>query len=181
MIKLKHLPNILSSVRIVLSLPLLVIAPFTTWFMILYVTAGITDMVDGPLARRIGSVSTMGANLDGIADILLALIVLFRIVPAIQISTWIFVWILVVIAIKFLAIFISFVRYKQVVILHTYANKFTAFAAFLFPLFYITLDANLLLFILCVIASGAFFEEVLINSFSKEPKSDIKSFFIKGN
>lgn len=179
MIKLKYVPNILSIVRIVLSLPLLIIVPFTPWFMVLYALAGITDMIDGPLARRTGSVTALGANLDASADILLALIVLFRVIPFIEISAFAFAWVFVVIGIKLLAIFISFARHKEFVLLHTYANKFVAFAAFLFPLFYVRMDANVLLLILCALASVAFFEEVLINSFSKEPKRDVKSFFFR--
>lgn len=178
---MKHIPNCLSMLRILLCLPLIVLDPFGFWFLLLYTIAGITDMIDGPIARRTNTVTPFGANLDAAADLLFALIVFFRIIPELEIIPWMFAWILSIIALKFLSIFVSYIRHGELVLLHTYANKFTAFSLFLFPLLFVLMDLNLLLLILCIIASMAFFEELLINSSSKEPKRDVKGFFFTKN
>ena len=51
---MKHIPNILSASRIALCLPLLMVDAMTLPFWVLYMIAGITDMLDGFLARRWG-------------------------------------------------------------------------------------------------------------------------------
>lgn len=176
---IRHIPNILSTARIFLCLPLLILEPFSLGFMLLYTTAGITDMIDGPIARRTGHVTALGANLDGAADFLFALIVVIRILPAIEIAPWIVALIFVVIGMKCLSLFIAYIRHKELVLLHTYANKFAAFALFLFPLFYFVMNTTLLLMILIVIASLAFLEEILINSSSEKVQRDLKSIFYR--
>ena len=47
--------NLLSASRIALCLPLLLVDAMTIPFWTLYVTAGLTDMLDGFLARRASS------------------------------------------------------------------------------------------------------------------------------
>lgn len=174
---MKYVPNILSISRIILCFPLIVLTPFTPWFMAIYIIAGITDMIDGPLARKTGNTSPLGANLDGGADVLFALIVLFRIMPAIVMPPIIVILIFVVVAMKFLALFIAYIRHKELVLMHTYANKFAAFALFLFPLFYTSVNTELLLWSLIVIVSIAFLEEIMISSLSKQVSRDLKSIF----
>ena len=53
---MKRIPNLLSMSRIVLCLPLLLVDAITLPFWILYLIAGLTDMLDGFLARRWGVV-----------------------------------------------------------------------------------------------------------------------------
>ena len=51
---MKQIPNLLSALRIALCLPLLLMDVMTVPFLVLYVIAGTTDMLDGFLARRWG-------------------------------------------------------------------------------------------------------------------------------
>jgi cardiolipin synthase len=67
---LRQLPNIISSIRILLVVPIawtlhhrLYVA--TLW---LFAVAGVSDAVDGALARRFGWQSELGAMLDPLAD-----------------------------------------------------------------------------------------------------------------
>jgi cardiolipin synthase (CMP-forming) len=71
---LKSLPNALSATRLVLLVPLWVLAfrgeiAAVGWLL---VVAGATDVLDGWLARRLGATSAFGAQLDSLADNLLA-------------------------------------------------------------------------------------------------------------
>ena len=61
---MKHLPNILSVVRIGLSFLLLALIKHTTLFLIVYLIIGITDILDGWLARRLQVQSALGAHLS---------------------------------------------------------------------------------------------------------------------
>ena len=64
----KQLANIITSCRILLSIILLFCPLFSIIFYIMYLFCGITDMVDGTIARKTKSVSELGARLDTVAD-----------------------------------------------------------------------------------------------------------------
>ena len=61
--------NVLTICRIVSSIALLIPGTFSPAFFALYAFAGVTDMVDGTVARRTGTESEFGAKLDSIADL----------------------------------------------------------------------------------------------------------------
>ena len=61
--------NILTISRIPLSVLLLCTHPLSCSFYILYVFCGLTDVVDGFIARKTGSVSETGAKLDTPGDL----------------------------------------------------------------------------------------------------------------
>ena len=65
---MKRIPNLLSTSRIALCLPLLLVDAMTLPFWVLYLIAGLTDILDGFLARRWGVESKFGARLDSLAD-----------------------------------------------------------------------------------------------------------------
>ena len=73
--------NYLTISRIFLIFPVLILASpepdINNWIaLLLFVTAGITDQLDGYVARKTGSMSSLGALLDLVADKLLIIITL---------------------------------------------------------------------------------------------------------
>ena len=66
---MKHLPNILSSLRIVGAVALLLSNVSSILFWVLFIVCGISDIVDGWLARKLKCVTRTGALLDSVADI----------------------------------------------------------------------------------------------------------------
>ena len=73
--QLRHLPNLISISRS-LAVPVLVWIAFRGWqelFAWGLLLAGASDLLDGWLARRFGWTSRLGAMLDSISDVLLAL------------------------------------------------------------------------------------------------------------
>ena len=74
--------NYITTLRILLIFPVLIIAspdasPGNWTALLLFVVAGITDHLDGYVARKTGSSSSLGALLDLVADKLLIVITLF--------------------------------------------------------------------------------------------------------
>ena len=65
---MKQLPNIITFLRIPLSIAMLVVSPFSLFFWIFYLSSGLTDIIDGFLARKLHQESSFGAKLDSIAD-----------------------------------------------------------------------------------------------------------------
>ncbi|MCL2610351.1 MAG: CDP-alcohol phosphatidyltransferase family protein [Defluviitaleaceae bacterium] len=177
---IKRIPNILSISRIILTIFLIFLEPFLAPFMIVYILAVISDLIDGPLARKIGATSQFGANLDGFADFFLIIVVLFRVWPQIEFSAWLGMWIFGVIALKLLSLLVAFIRYKKLALLHTYANKFFVLVLATFPIFEVLLNnSDIWLTAFLVIATLAMLEDVFINLTSKELDLDIKGIFFR--
>ena len=75
-----HTANLITLSRIVLILPVLILVSedknLSNWFaLILFVLAGISDNLDGYIARKTGTESPLGALLDLMADKLLVVII----------------------------------------------------------------------------------------------------------
>ena len=68
-----NLPNLLTIIRIIL-VPIFLILIFLDFHYLaiaVFAVAGFTDLIDGIIARKLGSVTKFGANLDPVADKLL--------------------------------------------------------------------------------------------------------------
>ncbi len=78
-------PNLITALRILLLVPLYGLLAFggpeqRWWALGVFLLAGLTDIVDGQLARRTGRTSASGAMLDLLADRLLTLTTLLALV-----------------------------------------------------------------------------------------------------
>ena len=70
--------NIITGIRILLSVALLFCPAFSPTFYVMYIAAGFSDMIDGAVARRTGTVSEFGSRLDTIADIVFVAVCLIK-------------------------------------------------------------------------------------------------------
>ena len=79
--KLLTPPNICTMLRIVGTVGLLLIRPLTLPFYILYTFCGITDVLDGTIARATNSTREFGARLDSIADLIFYAVMIVKFFP----------------------------------------------------------------------------------------------------
>jgi CDP-diacylglycerol--glycerol-3-phosphate 3-phosphatidyltransferase len=117
--------------RIVLCLPLLLVDAMTLPFWTLYVIAGLTDMLDGFLARRWGVESKFGARLDSLADFMLVLAVGYKLFPYMKLPTALWMMIGLIALVKMVNAICSYVVRHRIEYLHTKANKLTGFLLFI--------------------------------------------------
>lgn len=147
--------NIITCFRILVSFALLFFPVHSVPFNLLYLTAGISDMVDGMVARRTNNATEFGARLDTAADFVFVIICLIRLLPVIDIPTWLYVWIGVITLIKGINIVSGYVKQKRFVTVHTVMNKATGALLFALPLTVPLIELRYTAFVVCAIAAFA--------------------------
>ena len=80
--KYSSIPNIITSFRLVGTLALIFVKPFTIPFYVLFTFCGISDVLDGWAARTTGNITEFGSRFDSITDLLFYAVLLLRIFPA---------------------------------------------------------------------------------------------------
>ena len=132
--------NAITISRIVSSLILLLCPTLSASFYCVYVLTGITDFLDGFIARRTRTTSQLGAKIDMMADTIFVVVCLIKFLPEIRFPLWIYTWIVVVAIINFILGFMVNKKYPAV---HSVMNKITGVILFLLPLTFARIDLRI--------------------------------------
>ena len=151
--------NIITGIRIVLSVVLMFCQALSPTFYALYIAAGISDMIDGAVARKTGTVSEFGSRLDTGADIVFVAVCLIKLLPVLHIPAWLYIWIAVIAFIKVANIAVGFVGQKELISVHSMMNKLTGGMLFVLPLTLAFIDLRYSAAIVCVVATIAAIQE----------------------
>ncbi|MBP5486687.1 MAG: CDP-alcohol phosphatidyltransferase family protein [Bacteroidales bacterium] len=128
---MKHLPNVISTLRIAGSFSLL-FCDVKGWpFWVLYALCGISDIVDGWLARKLHAETKAGAVLDSVSDIVFVACCAVQLIPVVEIPVWLWTWAGVIVFIKIVNQVSALVVCKRFCFPHTWANKLTGILLFL--------------------------------------------------
>ena len=175
-----RLPNLISSIRILIA-PLLFVFAFLqmeTWFLGALIFSGCTDVLDGFIARKFNMITPLGAHLDSWGD--------FTIYSTMAVCAWILwpeitqrelLYYAMILFSFLLPAQIGLTKFGKMTAYHTWAVKIAVFTTFVG---YITLYAGIaewpfiLAAVLCVIAGV---EEILITLVLREEKTDVRSIF----
>ena len=149
------MPNIITAIRILCSIAILFCNALSPWFYALYITAGVSDMVDGWVARKMNMVSDFGSKLDTVADIIFVVVCLVKLLPVLHLPVWIYVWIGIIACIKVFNIVYSYVVRKQFLSDHSILNKVTGALLFLLPLTLSVIDVKYSAAVVCAVATVA--------------------------
>ncbi|MFB3162401.1 CDP-alcohol phosphatidyltransferase family protein [Neobacillus sp. 179-J 1A1 HS] len=76
--------NCLSFSRIIFSLFLLFVQPFSSSFYAIYIFCGFSDIMDGFIARRTGKTSSLGERLDSMADMVMTVVLFVLLYPIVN-------------------------------------------------------------------------------------------------
>ena len=128
---MKHLPNVISILRMAGSVSLL-FCDVKGWpFWTLYTLCGLSDMLDGWMARKLQLESKTGAVLDSVADIIFVVCCAARLLPVVEIPVWLWIWAGVIVFVKIVNQLSALAVFKRSCFPHTWANKLTGFLLFL--------------------------------------------------
>ena len=150
-----RMANTITGIRIVLSIALLFCPILSPTFYVLYIAAGFSDMIDGAVARKTGTVSEFGSRLDTIADIVFVAVCLIKLLPVMHIPGWLYIWIATIAMIKVTNIAVGLFRQKEFISVHSIMNKVTGGMLFLLPLTLATIDLRYSAAVVCMVATIA--------------------------
>lgn len=120
--------------RIVLSLALFFFPPRSLPFGVLYLMCGISDALDGTVARKTHTASEIGARLDSIADLVFFSACAAKLLPLLTLPLWLWIWTACIAAVKAGCILASYIRFRRFTVPHSAANKVTGCLLFFLPL-----------------------------------------------
>lgn len=176
---MKLIANYISISRIFLGLILALLKPLSIEFLVIYSFCGISDILDGFIARKTYTTSKLGEKLDSVADLIMCIVLIIVLYPIINLTVEIIIWIVIIGIIRVMSMTVVFIKYKTFGMLHTYGNKITGVMLFIFPLSLKYLQSDIMVYIVCVLASISAIEEFLINLSSNKFQANRKSIFLK--
>ena len=175
----KQIANIIALCRILGSIGLLFCPVFSACFYGLYIFCGLTDMVDGTIARKTNSASEFGTKIDTVADLVFVAVSLIKLLSTIHIPVWLWIWGSAIAIIKIGNIIRGYVSKKQFISLHTIMNKVTGLLLFLLPLTLSFVELKYSSLVVCSIATFAAIQEGVYIAANCENKYESGSCFLK--
>ena len=154
-----RMANLITGTRILCSNALLFCPAFSPSFVVLYLVSGLTDMVDGAVARRTNTASEFGAKLDTAADFVLVAVCLWKLMPELSVPLWLWLWIGGIALIKMINIISGYVIQQKHVALHTIMNKVTGILLFVLPLTLPVIELKYSAPLVCTAATFAAIQE----------------------
>jgi len=175
----KYIADIITLTRILSALMLFFFEPLGVGFFVFYTICGLSDLIDGTVARKTGSVSRKGAVLDSVADIVFFSAALFKLYPILlKVLKIEYLYCLVAVAlIRMAAYIVGAVKFHRFIALHTILNKIAGAAVFCFPYFIIRFNSSTIVIIIFIITSISAIEELLCQILMRQYDPDIKTVF----
>ena len=155
--------NTITFFRIAAGMALLFCPVFSPGFYALYIAAGLSDILDGFVARKTDTVSKLGTRLDTAADFVLVVVCLVKLLPVLRIPAWLYIWIGIIALIKAVNIISGFVVQKRFAAVHSVMNKATGALLFLLPLTIPAVPLEYSAIVACAAATLAAVQEGHIN------------------
>ena len=177
----KHIPNFITSLRILGTVCIIFLTPLEVPFFIAYTATGVTDVLDGLIARVTHSTSSFGARLDSVADLLFYTITLIKLLPILWARLPSYIWIIVavILILRTTSYIISAIKFHRFASHHTILNKATGVMVFAIPYFLLTPPSFATAFCLavCLIGFLSTSEDLYIHISTNTYDENVKTVF----
>lgn len=176
-----NVADTLTTMRMAASVFLLFLPLDTILYLVIYTFAGMTDVLDGYIARKSGKASEFGARLDSISDLLFYCVLMIRLFPILYQTLPGEIWyvVLAIILVRLAAYITAAVKYHRFASLHTWMNKLTGASVFLLPYVLLGSSGVEYCWAVCMVAFAASAEELAIHLLRTDYLADRKSFIQK--
>lgn len=169
----------LSFSRIPLSLLMFLVEPLSAVFLTVYAVCGITDILDGYVARMTGKSTAYGRSLDSIADAWVAVVLLICLVPHFEWEIWMIWWISGIAAVRLVALGAGTGKFGTPAFMHTYLNKLAGVLLALTPFMLVLVDLLTTVVIVCSVATVSALEYLYINCSQKDFDPELKTVLVR--
>lgn len=147
--------NLITCIRILCNAALAFLPALSRSFYAVYLVAGVSDMLDGFIARRTNTASSLGAKLNNLADFAFAAVCLVRLLPLFVLPRWLCGWIALIAAVKLINVVCGWIIHGRFVSEHTRLNKLTGLLLFALPLILPAVDLRLAAGFVCAVSTLA--------------------------
>ena len=151
--------NMITCIRMICSIVLVFCPAFSVSFYVLYVLSGVSDMLDGIVARHFKTVSDFGSKLDTVADLIFCLVCFIKIISVLKFERWMFIWIFVIALIKLINLISAYVVQKRFVACHSNLNKLTGVLLFCLLITIKVIDLRYSMVVIGIVATLAAIQE----------------------
>ena len=157
-----NLANIITSTRIIGTVIMAFLPTLTMPFFIVYAYTGLTDVLDGFVARRLGTVSEFGSKLDSASDLLFYITMMLKILPLLIVTLprGIMLTIYIIFGIRVIIYLYAWLFRHKFQASHAYLNKATGFLLYFVPFLLRTKVFTFYAGFICAIAAVAAFHEM---------------------
>ncbi|MCR5549603.1 MAG: CDP-alcohol phosphatidyltransferase family protein [Bacteroidales bacterium] len=156
---MKHLPNFITALRFLGAFSLLFPNVVSVTFWVIYFACGLSDMVDGFLARKLHCESKTGALLDSLADLAFVVCCCIKLIPVLALPHWLWFWGTAIIVIKVINQISAIVMYEKCRFPHTIANKAAGLLLFIGVPLTVFMESTVPMVIIAVVATFAAVQE----------------------
>lgn len=174
-------PNCITALRILGTLFLLFLEPFSGAFYIIYTVCGVSDVLDGWIARSTNRSSELGSKLDSIADILFYAVSIIKMLPVLWRVLPVWIWYCVggTLLLRVAAYIVAAVKFRRFASMHTNLNKLTGGGLFLVPYSLLTPYSAVYCMIVVAIAVLSSVQELFLHLTRKEYHGNMNGLFHK--
>ena len=170
----KNLANLITCVRLVGTTALIFLpVPPSISFFVVYCVCGISDILDGWVARSTGTQSVIGSRLDSIADLYFYAVMLLKIIGRLFQLVPVYLWCLIftIVAIRIFDYLYTAFKFHHMASMHTILNKISGGMMFAVPFLLETGTVFLVYVCLMIAVTGAAAVQELVLHIRMKPES----------
>ena len=158
----RHIPNAVTALRLLCTAAMFAINADFSLFWFLYALCGISDVLDGALARKLRAESRLGSRLDSIADLAFTAVCAVQLLPQLHLPPGLWICIAVIAALQISAIIAARHRHCSPEQHHSAANRLAGLLLFCALPLYQLPNWDILAFLLCPLAFFASVQQLII-------------------
>ena len=173
------LANCLTVFRLLGAVALIFLPALSIPFYIVYTLCGLSDALDGPVARLTKTSGDFGARLDSAADMSFYAVMTLRLVPIAWteniLPAWCWWWALGILIFRIGIYLYAFFKFQRFPSLHTMLNKISGLLIFCAAYLIRTPVVTAYFAVFCAVATLAGIEELVIHIYNRKYGGEVIS------
>lgn len=163
----KQIANIISFSRIIGAFVLFFFNTISNAFLGVYIYCGFTDLVDGPIARKLKSESIFGSIMDTTGDVLTYFALAKVLIIQELLPLWFYLWEGIAVILFLISASIAKIKCGKFYFVHSKFGKLMGVSMFILPFVMQIIDVLIWIGVICAVSNIAAIESIFIQSKQK--------------